>query len=50
MQTVNFGLWIIGAICAAALLLSAIVSFIEFFIAVANRCGRHTAGLAFPTG
>ena len=49
-QTVNFGLWIIGAICAATLLLSAGVAFVEFFLAVTNRCGRHTAGLAFLIG
>ena len=50
MQNVNYGLWIIGAISAAALLLSAIISAIEFFIAIVDKCGRHTAGLAFPVG
>jgi hypothetical protein len=49
-QTVNYGLWIIGAISAAALLLSAVLSAVEFLLAVMNKCGRHTAGLAFPTG
>ncbi|KAK9903536.1 hypothetical protein WJX75_008168 [Coccomyxa subellipsoidea] len=47
---INFGLWVIGIICAATLAVSAILAFAEFFASVTNECGRHTAGLAFPMG
>jgi hypothetical protein len=49
-QYADFGLWVIGIISAAALLLSAVLAFIEFFLSITNSCGRHTAGLAFPMG
>ncbi len=49
-QDINFGLWVIGIISAAALAVSVVLSFAEFFASVTNQCGRHTAGLAFPMG
>ncbi|BDA50185.1 hypothetical protein COCOBI_15-3140 [Coccomyxa sp. Obi] len=47
---ISFGLWVIGIICAAALAVSVVLSFAEFFASVTDQCGRHTAGLAFPMG
>ncbi len=50
VQDIGFGLWVIGIICAAALAVSIVLSFAEFFASVTDQCGRHTAGLAFPMG
>ncbi|CAL8465305.1 g4840 [Coccomyxa elongata] len=47
---IRFGLWVIGIICAAALAVSIVLSFAEFFASVTDQCGRHTAGLAYPMG
>ena len=50
VQDANYGLWIIGIISAAALLASAIIAFMEFFVSITGNAGRHTAGLSFPMG
>jgi len=50
VQDANFGLWIIGIISAAALLASAFIAFMEFFVSITGNAGRHTAGLSFPMG
>ncbi|CAL5222210.1 g4541 [Coccomyxa viridis] len=50
LKDANFGLWIIGIISAAALLASAFIAFMEFFVSITGNAGRHTAGLSFPMG
>lgn len=50
VQFADFGTWVIGIICAAALLLSAVLALIEFFLSITDNAGRHSAGLGFPMG
>ncbi|EIE23202.1 hypothetical protein COCSUDRAFT_63560 [Coccomyxa subellipsoidea C-169] len=37
LRDINFGLWVIGIICAAALAVSVVLSFAEFFASVTNQ-------------